>query len=66
MYYKHFSVALTFLLTSNDINKPIHGFITPNVVKEVVSLAYVKWVKVIFWYPRAAILDCFLPSIRKK
>ena len=27
--------------------------------QEVVSLAYVKWVKVLFWYPMAAILDCF-------
>ena len=34
MYHKHVSVALTYLLTSNDINKPIHGFITPNVVKK--------------------------------
>ena len=30
MYHKHFSVALTFSLTLNDINTPIHGFITPN------------------------------------
>ena len=27
--------------------------------QEVVSLAYVKWVKVLFWYPMAAILDWF-------
>ena len=38
MYHKHFSLALTFLLTLNDINKPIHGFITPNVVKKLLVI----------------------------
>ena len=62
-------MALTFVLTLNDINKPINGFITPNDVKKWCHLSsYVKRVKVLFWYPMAAILaailDCFfLPII---
>ena len=31
----------------------------------MVSLTYAKRVKVLFWYPMAAILDCFLPPITK-
>ena len=56
-------MALTFLLTLNDINKPNTWIYYTECSQEVVSLAYVKRVKVIFWYPMAAILDCFLPPI---
>ena len=50
MYWKYFSMALTFLLTLNGINKPMNGCITPNVVNKWSHLSsYVKRVKVIFW-----------------
>ena len=38
MYYKHVSVALTFLLTLNDINKPIHGFFYTECSQEVAAI----------------------------
>ena len=44
------SMALTLLLTLNDINKPINRFITLNVVRKWRYLSsYVKRVKVLFW-----------------
>ena len=50
MCYEHLSMALTLLLTLNDINKPINRFITPNVVMKWRYLSsYVKRVRVLFW-----------------
>ena len=57
MYLKHVSMTLTLVLTLNDINKPINGFITPNVANKWCHLSpYVKRVKVIFWWPMTAIV----------
>ena len=57
-------MALTLLLTLNDINKPINRCITLNVVRKWRYLSsYAKQVKVLFWQPTAAILvailECF-------
>ena len=44
------SMALTLLLTLNDINKPINKLITLNIVKKWRDLSsHVKRVNVLFW-----------------
>ena len=59
-------MALTFLFTLNDINKTIHGFITPNVVKKWCHLPICQAGKSSILVPNGGHLGLFFTSNYKK